>query len=67
MIYYVNKNAQTSGEHEVHCSTCEHLPNVENRLFLGSFATSKEAVKEAEKFYTIVDGCAFCCPGSHKR
>ncbi|MCX9895359.1 hypothetical protein LAD77_25195 [Klebsiella pneumoniae] len=33
--YYVNKNAQSNGDHEVHVSSCARLPAVENRLFLG--------------------------------
>lgn len=65
MRFYVNKNAQTNGDHEVHRSTCDWLPNVENRLFLGDFATSQQAVREAARYYTQVDGCIHCCPESH--
>ena len=36
-LYYVNKNAQDTGEHEVHASGCSYMPNEENRLYLGSF------------------------------
>lgn len=67
MRFYVNKNAQYTGEHEVHCATCSWLPDVENRLYLGDFATSGQAIREAKKYYTYVDGCAFCCPESHTR
>ncbi len=35
--YYVNKKAQSTGEHEVHRSDCGHLPNIENRTLLGDF------------------------------
>lgn len=67
MRYYVNKVAQVTGEHEVHRATCSWLPNTENRLYLGEFATSYEAIREARKYYLNVDGCAFCCPESHTR
>mgnify|MGYP006900621701 FL=1 len=67
MRFYVNKNAQSTGEHEVHRATCSRLPDVENRLYLGDFATSQQAVREARKYYTYVDGCACCCSESHTR
>ena len=65
MRFYVNKNAQANGQHEVHRSTCSWLPDVENCLYLGDFTSSAQAVREARKYYTNVDGCAFCCPESH--
>ena len=30
MLYYVNKNAQSNGDHEVHNKTCSYLPEAEN-------------------------------------
>lgn len=63
----MNKNAQSTGEHEVHQATCGWIPDVENRVYLGEFLTSKQAVVEAKKYYTYVDGCAHCCPESHTR
>lgn len=38
-----------------------------NRIFLGYFANGKEAVREAKKHYSNVDGCFFCCPEAHTR
>lgn len=67
MKYYVNKNAQPTGEHEVHKSTCSWLPDAENRIYLGDFVSSTEALKAARKFYSDVDGCYYCCPEIHKR
>lgn len=67
MYFYVNKNAQPTGEHEVHRSDCYWLPDAENRIYLGSFLTSAEAIRKAKTYYTNVDGCAYCCPESHKR
>lgn len=66
-VYYVNKIAQPTGEHEVHASGCRYLPSVENRILLGYFTNGKEAVKEAKKHYITVDGCFFCCPEAHTR
>lgn len=66
-IYYVNKNAQSTGEHEVHVTTCSYLPNLENRLYLGDFTSCGPAKAEAKKHYSNVDGCAYCSPSCHKK
>ena len=65
MCFYVNSNAQPNGDHEVHRSDCSWLPSAENRVYLGCFSTSREAVNAARKYYRQVDGCCFCCPESH--
>jgi hypothetical protein len=65
--YYVNKNAQTTGEHEVHKSDCHHLPDSENKLYLGDFTNCKDAVNAAKKYYTEVDGCYYCSYDCHTR
>lgn len=67
MKFYVNKNEQPTGEHEVHRFDCAWLPDVENRIYLGDFSTSQAAVKEARNYYSCVDGCIHCCPESHTR
>ena len=56
-IYYVNKNAQSNGDYEVHVSTCVYLLSSENLRYLGSFMNCKDAVQEAKKYYTKADGC----------
>ena len=61
MKFYVNKNEQWTGEHEVHRADCAWLPDVANRIYLGEFYTSQAAVQEARKYYNCVDGCAHCC------
>ncbi|MGI9548461.1 MAG: hypothetical protein ACR2M7_00555 [Bdellovibrionales bacterium] len=66
-IYYVNKNAQSSGEHEVHTSGCPHPPDQSNRDFLGNYSLCFLAVQEARKKYPNVDGCAYCCPDCHTK
>tara|TARA_R110002072_G_scaffold75624_5_gene177881 strand:- start:3952 stop:4158 length:207 start_codon:yes stop_codon:yes gene_type:complete len=64
-FYYVNKNAQANGDHEVHKSTCSWMPNAENRLFLGNFDNCREAVKEAKKYYHQSNGCYYCSNECH--
>lgn len=63
--YYVNKQAQSNGDHEVHESTCTYLPTEANRLYLGWFTNCSDAVKEAKKTYSQVNGCYYCCRSCH--
>ena len=65
--YYVNKVAQTTGEHEVHAENCKYLPSAQNRIYLGLFDSPRKAVEEAKKYYLDVDGCFFCCYPAHTR
>lgn len=65
--YYVNKNAQSTGEHEVHRSGCSWMPETQNRIYLGQFNTCGPAKTEAKKHYDNVDGCAHCSPNCHTR
>ena len=65
--YYVNKNAQVGGEHEVHKYGCAWLPREENRIYLGQFYSCHGAVLKAGEYYTSVDGCAHCSPDCHTR
>lgn len=65
--YIVNINAQNNGDHEVHRDdgSCDHMPNVENRKFLGYFDTCGPAVREAKKSYRQSNGCYYCCKPCH--
>lgn len=63
--YYVNKNAQPNGDHEVHTSDCRYLPNVENRKYLGEFNYCSSAVTEAKKTYPQSNGCKTCSNSCH--
>lgn len=63
--YYVNKNAQTNGDHEVHTTGCSFLPNPENRKYLGEFTSCAPAVREAKKTYSQSNGCYYCCNSCH--
>ncbi len=65
--YCVNKNAQPTGEHEVHnlAAGCDHLPDPANRLALGDHATCTTAVGKAKETYANSDGCAYCASACH--
>lgn len=68
--YIVNKNAQPTGEHEVHnTSTCNWLPDAANRIDLGEHSTCQSAVLEAKRLYpnNKFDGCYHCSPACHTR
>ena len=64
-IYYVNKQAQRNGDHEVHKADCFKLPSEENRQYLGLFTSCHEAVQEAKKYYTKSNGCIHCSRECH--
>jgi hypothetical protein len=58
--YYVNRNAQDDGDHEVHREGCSHPPQPQNRVPLGSFADCHAAVRAAKKRFATADGCYHC-------
>jgi len=63
--YYVNKNAQDNGDHEVHTTGCNFLPDVSNRIYLGEFTACQSAVAKAKGHYDQVNGCYFCSRECH--
>ncbi len=63
--YYVNKNAQSNGDHEVHTTGCSFLPEPHNRIYLGEFSSCSSAVQEARRYYTRVNGCFYCSRPCH--
>lgn len=63
--YYVNKQAQDNGDHEVHKSGCSWMPAAENRVHLGSFSNCRDAVRKAKTIYSQSDGCYYCCTECH--
>ena len=65
--YYVNTNAQSTGEHEVHKDGCHRMPELQNRIYLGYFSDAKEAVREARRYFSNVDGCYYCASEAHKK
>ncbi len=63
--YYVNKNAQSNGDHEVHKWGCSFLPLENNRKYLGDFPGCSGAVREAKKSYPKSNGCYYCSNECH--
>lgn len=63
--YYVNMNAQNNGDHEVHTTGCNWMPDLANRIYLGVFSTCSPAVREARKHYSQVNGCYYCSNACH--
>ena len=63
--YYVNKNAQDNGDHEVHKEGCTHMPDEPNRVDLGQFSNCHDAVREAKKHYAKSNGCIHCSRECH--
>lgn len=61
--YYVNNNAQPNGDHEVHREGCTYMPS--NRKYLGEFSNCKDAVVEARKTHSNVNGCYYCSNECH--
>lgn len=63
--YYVNDNAQSNGDHEVHKEECEWLAKVVNKTYLGEYTSCHGAVAKAKTIYPQSNGCANCCPACH--
>ena len=61
--YYVNRRAQSNGEHEVHAESCVFLPT--DLVYLGNFAGCEEAVRRAREQFRRVNGCAECSGPCH--
>lgn len=65
-VYYINRNAQPTGEHEVHKEGCYRMPELQNRIYLGYFPNANDAVREARKYFNKVDGCYYCSQEAHR-
>lgn len=63
--YFVNRNAQANGDHEVHRADCAFLPDMANRIYLGEFSECYSAVREARKYFLQVNGCYYCARHCH--
>lgn len=63
MLYFVNTQAQTSGDHEVHEEGCQFLPG--NCIRLGEHADCASAVTMARRLYPRSNGCYHCCRECH--
>jgi hypothetical protein len=65
LYYYVNKQSGYNDNHVVHAAGCPHLPDMDKRLFLGSFYHVNAAILQAKKYYAGAIGCENCCPLNH--
>lgn len=63
--YYVNRNAQSNGDHEVHRTGCSRLPDQQNRVSLGDHIACNSAVRKARNYYQQVNGCYYCSRDCH--
>lgn len=63
--YYVNKNQQANGDHEVHKQGCSRMPLEHNRVYLGEFASCSPAVVAAKRTYLRANGCYYCSNACH--
>ncbi len=63
--YYVNRQPQLNGDHEVHRENCTWLPATHNRVYLGKFSSCHRAVREAKKIYPQSNGCKYCSKECH--
>ena len=63
--YYVNKNEQANGDHEVHVQDCSHFPDSENTYDLGLCSDCHEAVIKAKQVYPQSNGCYYCANECH--
>ena len=61
--YYVNKNVDNRGDHEVHREGCAWMPS--ERDYLGDHANCHTAVAAAKQRYTRTNGCIHCSPACH--
>lgn len=64
--YYVNKQAQPNGDHEIHKYECTHGADFDNQRELGWFSSDRDALNEALKIYPQSDGCMYCCLSIHR-
>lgn len=63
--YYVNKNAQDNGDHEVHRVGCSFMPDADNRIYLGEFTNCHGAVRKAREYFVQANGCYYCANECH--
>jgi hypothetical protein len=63
-VYYVNRNAQPNGDHEVHRSDCPFVPF--NRQELGYHLHCPSAVVAAKRHFAQSNGCYWCSKPCHR-
>lgn len=62
--YYVSIQA-SDGDHVVHVPRCTHLPEPDQRIYLGAFTDCRDALTAAMSRYENSNGCSWCCSACH--
>ena len=65
--YYVNANAQPTGEHEIHRGDRSCMFFINEAIYLGEFSSCADALAVAQRLYSNVDGCYHCCRECHTK
>lgn len=65
--YYVNKQPQENGDHEVHDANCLRLPRAVNLQYLGEFSYCAAAVIESKQYFSQSNGCYYCSRICHTK
>lgn len=69
--FIINKNQQNNGDYEVHNATnpCGYMPDLKNRIDLGSHISCHDAVNKAKIMFPQeshnINGCYYCCNSCH--
>ncbi len=65
--YYINKNAQSNGDHEVHVPSCSYFPQGANAIRIGDYTNCHDAVAAAKVKWpgSKINGCYYCCNPCH--
>jgi hypothetical protein len=58
--YYVRIKPQLNGKNAVHREDCPFLPGIGERIYLGEFSNSQEALRMARLYYPTASLCYFC-------
>ncbi|CED57624.1 hypothetical protein ACU5DF_07040 [Aliivibrio wodanis] len=64
-LFYVDKNEQANGEHEVHTATCTHSPGITKCEPLGYHTACSTALNAAKEIYPKSNGCYYCSYSSY--
>jgi len=58
--YYMAIRPQTNEHHAVHKEDCPFLPDDEKRIYLGTFGSGTDAIKEGQRHFAMTTACRFC-------
>ncbi|WP_157729928.1 hypothetical protein [Bacterioplanes sanyensis] len=63
--YYVTDLPRADGYHVIHSDECSRLPLPNTRTYLGVYPFAVNALEQARRFRTAVNGCLHCTPGCY--